>query len=428
MSELAAPLPTTIRRPALPGLNIRIAWRNLWRNQRRTWLTAGGVAFAILLVVFSMSMQLGQYDIMMDNATSMMTGHIQIQSAEYVDNERFEDTLMGATGLVRLVEELPAIRSVAPRVEAFALASAGERSFGAQVVGVDIEAEARTVRFLQFISSGRAPQGPTEAMLGHVLARNLGVGLGDEVVLLGSGNEGGVAAMVVDVVGLFTTNQVEIDRGMLWTSIAGVQEAFGLGDEVHTLAIRTNDLAASAEIQAALAAHLHAEVPNSGALVRNWDDVMPGVRQSIEIDRLGGELFFYIIELLVVFSVVNTFIMTVFERTREFGMLLAIGARPSSIVGLVQWEAFFIWLVGAAIGVGLATALVFWLADVGIYLGEQLEEYAAQMFMPARLYPAFSLDAFTSAPLVMLAGTQLAALVSSVRVLRMRPVEALRVS
>jgi putative ABC transport system permease protein len=428
LSELAAPLPRIVQRPTWGALNIRMAWRNLWRNQRRTWLTAGGIAFAILLVVFSMSMQLGQYDIMMDNATSMMTGHIQIQSERYVDDERFEDTLSNATTLARLVEQLPAVRAVAPRVEAFALASAGERSFGAQVVGVDIEAEARTVRFLQFISSGRAPQGPTEAMLGHILARNLGVEIGDEVVLLGSGNEGGVAAMVVSVVGLFTTNQVEIDRGMLWTSIAAVQDAFGLGDEVHTLAVRTTDLAASAETQRALTALLRAEVPDSGALVRNWDDVMPGLRQAIEVDRLGGELFFYIIELLVVFSVVNTFIMTVFERTREFGMLLAIGARPSSIVGLVQWEAFFIWTVGTAIGVVVATLLVLWLADVGIYMGEQLEEYAAQMFMPARLYPAFTLDAFTSAPLVMLAGTQLAAFVSSIRVLRMRPVEALRVS
>lgn len=427
MSELATALPSNGRRPTLPTLTLRMAWRNLWRNRRRTWLTSGGIAFAIMLVVFSMAMQLGQYDIMMDNATSMMTGHIQIQSREYVANDRFEDTVSGVTGLARLLSEMAAVESVAPRVEAFALASAGERSFGARVVGVDMEAEARTVRFLQFVSQGEVPGGADEAMLGHILARNLGVGLGDEVVLLGSGKEGGVAAMVVRVVGLFQTNQVELDRGMLWTSITAVQDAFGLGDEAHTLAIRTNDLSSSVQIQRALTAWLNADFPDSGLVVRNWDDVMPEVRQGIEIDRLGGELFYYIIELLVVFSVVNSFIMTVFERTREFGMLLAIGMRPWSIVWLVQWEAFFIWLVGAVIGLGLAAGVVYWLADTGIYMGESLEQFAAQMFMPARLYPAFSQEAFSNAPLVMLLGTQLAALVSSVRILRMKPVAALRV-
>ena len=107
-------------------------------------------------------------------------------------------------------------------------------------------------------------------------------------------------------------------------------------------------------------------------------------------------------------------------------MLLAIGMRPWSIVGLVQWEALWIWLVGSVVGIGLDAGLVLWLSIEGLYMGEALEEYAAQMYMPTRLYPAFAREAFTQAPLVMLVGTQIAALVSSLRVLRLRPVEALR--
>lgn len=425
MSELAAQPVVSLERPTLPALNVRLAWRNLWRNRRRTWLTVGGIAFAILLVVFSMSMQLGQYEIIMDNATSMLNGHVQVRSQSYLDNQRFEDTLGDATALRRLLESYPGVAAVAPRVEAFALASAGERSFGAQVVGVDFEAESRTVRFLDFVSEGRVPRAADEALVGTVLARNLGVQVGDEVVLLGAGKQGGVAALAVQVVGLFLTNQVELDRSMLWTSLPVVQDGFGLADEVHTLAIRTINLDDSPAIQRGIAARL-ASSGRDDAVARNWDRVMPEVRQAIEIDRLGGELFFYIIEVLVVFSVVNTFIMTVFERTREFGMLLAIGMRPWSIVGLVQWEAAFIWLIGSAVGVGVASVIVLWLSSEGVYMGEALEEYAAQVYMPTRLYPSFAREAFTQAPLVMFIGTQLAALVSSVRILRLRPVEALR--
>lgn len=153
---------------------------------------------------------------------------------------------------------------------------------------------------------------------------------------------------------------------------------------------------------------------------------MPELRQAIEIDRLGGELFFYVVEVLVVFSIVNTFIMTVFERTREFGMLKAIGMKPWRIVAMMQWEGFFIWLLGASLGLGLAAIIVAWLQDVGIYMGETLEEYAEQFYMPARLYPAFSLQAFLSAPLVMLMGTQIAALLPSLRIFRLNAAAALR--
>ncbi len=153
---------------------------------------------------------------------------------------------------------------------------------------------------------------------------------------------------------------------------------------------------------------------------------MPEIKQAIEIDKLGGEIFFYIIEMLVVFSVVNSFIMMVFERTREFGMLLAIGMRPWRVVAMVQWEAFFIWLLGTGLGVGLAALLVAWLHNVGIYLGDEFEQLAGQMYMPTRMYPALDARAFLSAPMVMLVGTQLAALLPSMRIRRLRPVAALR--
>jgi ABC-type lipoprotein release transport system permease subunit len=408
---------------ARPALLLRIGWRNLARNRRRTWLTAGGIAFAVLLVVFSMAMQLGQYDIMMDNATSLLTGHIQIQTADYVDSARFEDTMESADALRQVIEAAAGVEAVAPRAEAFALASAGERSFGARIIGVDPDAELDTVRLLKMVREGRAIAAPDDGLLGSLLARNLGVTLGDEVVLLGSEKHGGVAAMVITVAGILETGVADLDRVTLITSLGSVQSAFGLADEVHTFAIRTEDLDRSEAVAEGLR-HILSDRP--ALAVRHWSEVMPELRQAIEIDRLGGELFFYVVEVLVVFSIVNTFIMSVFERTREFGMLKAIGMKPWRIVVMMQWEGFFIWLLGASLGLGLAAIIVAWLQDVGIYMGETLEEYAEQFYMPARLYPAFSLQAFLSAPLVMLMGTQIAALLPSLRIFRLNAAAALR--
>jgi len=163
-------------------------------------------------------------------------------------------------------------------------------------------------------------------------------------------------------------------------------------------------------------------------VVRTWSEMLPDLRQAIEIDRVSGALFYWLVMILVAFSVVNTFIMTVFERTREFGMMLAVGMRPFGIVGMLQWEAAFLWAIGTAVGLLLAVALVAWLSGVGIYLGADIERLASEMYMPARLYPTFAVEALTTAPLVMFLATQLAAVLPSLRLRRLQPVTALRMA
>jgi ABC-type lipoprotein release transport system permease subunit len=258
-------------------------------------------------------------------------------------------------------------------------------------------------------------------VLGATLARNLGAAVGDEVVVLGSGREGGVAAMVLKVVGLLETGMADLDRVLMLAPIEPVREAFGLGDEVHSLVIRTEDVSRAPSLVRALSASLPDTLE-----VRNWDRVLPELKQGIEVDRIGGRIMYGIIMALVVFSVVNSFIMTVFERTREFGMLLAIGMRPMRIILMLQWEALFVCLIGIAIGLALAVGLTLWLMDVGIYLGEAMQDYARQFYMPDRMYPALSPGVLAVSPAVMLIGTQLAALLPALRIRSLKPVEALR--
>jgi ABC-type lipoprotein release transport system permease subunit len=383
LSEALATLPVAQVR-GVRFLSLRIGWRNLWRNRRRTFLTSGGIAFSVLLVMFFMSLQFGQYAVMIDTATSLMAGQVQIQRAAYLEDSRFEDTIGDTSVLVNEISRQPHVASVAPRIEAFALVSAGERSFGAQVLGVDAGAEATTVRFTKMLSHGVGIQAPNDAVLGRILARNLGVGVGDEVVVLGSGKEGGVAALALDVVGLLETGMADLDRALLLAPLDTVQDGFGLTDEVHSLIIRLDDLDRSDAVVAELTALLPEELR-----VRPWQEILPELRQAIDVDKIGGQIMYWIIMVLVMFSVVNR-------------------------------------VIGAGVGTLLAAALIFSLQNVGIYLGEEMQEYAKQFYMPARLYPGFSSEVLTVAPLAMLVGTQLAALLPSLRIRLLRPVNALR--
>ena len=403
------------------GLAAAVAWRNLWRNRRRTWLAVGGVAFATALVQFSMSLQVGGYAAQIEAATDFFVGHAQIQRSDYLEQARFEQTLDGATALVRSLEARPDILSVAPRVEAFALASVEERSFGVQVLGMDAARERRTVGFLQRIAEGRMAAGPDEVVLGSALARNLGAGVGDEVVVLGTGKEGGVAALAASVSGILDSGLAELDRSLMLAPINAVQSAFGLGDEAHTLVVRSLDPLAGAELVSAL----DTELPQ-GAKARSWDEVLPDLHQGIELDRLGSVFLYGIVILVVTFSVVNTFIMTVFERTREFGLLLAVGMRPGAIIGMVQLEALCIWLLGVGVALALMVPLVGWLSSYGLYLGEEISQVGDGMFLPDRIHPRLSWAVLLTAPAIMLGGVQLAALMPALRIRRLQPVAALR--
>jgi len=408
---------------------IALAWRNLWRNKTRTLLTAFGIAFAVFLVSFAMSMQGGSYDDMIKAATRFYTGHAQINQRDFVTDSKLEQTVPNASALREQLQNRFALVAL-PRVQAFGVVSKDERSIGGMLVGVDFMAEAAQLDLFKKISAGGLPRGPDQALVGAAMARNLGADLGDDIVILGSGKRGGVAAMALSIGGILDTGQSELDRSLLFAPIESVQEAFDLDDEVHNLVLVLEDYA-----QGAVLAQSVDELLQQDQSYRTWQQLLPEVEQGIELDRVTAEIFYYILLILVSFAVLNTFVMVIFERTREFGMLMALGLRPWQIIGQVQIEAFFLGLSGALIGLVLSAVLVAYLSEVGIPLSAYGEREAAAKEAFAKLqagsithmYPAFSIASMATAPLVLMVGTQLSALFCMLRVRRLNPVAALRV-
>ncbi len=396
-----------------------LAWRNLWRNRRRTWLTAGGIAFAVWLLVFSVSMQDGGFEVMIDNSARLLVGHVQLQHPDFQDDPALEHTLADAQALRRLALQTPHVAAALPRTQTFALASVGERSFGAYIMGVRPEAERGVSSLPAMLGQGRYLAGPGEAFVGAALARNLQLAVGDDVVLLGTAREGGVAAAAANVVGTFATGQAELDRTLMQIHIDDFRSAWDMDpDSVHSITVLADRASAGEAVASALA--------GPGRVALDWRALMPEAEQTIDLKRLSTQLFFALIALIVTFSVVNTFMMTVFERTQEFGMLMALGMRPGAIFRQLSVEALWLALLGVGLGLGASLALVGVLANTGIPLPAEAVEVMARYNMPERMYPAFSLWAAGVAVLVMLIGTQVAVLLPSLRVRSLKPIEALR--
>jgi putative ABC transport system permease protein len=402
------------------GLLLAIAWRNLWRNGRRTWFTAGGIAFACLLLLFSRSMQLGGYKGQVEATTALLTGHMQVQHERYLDDPKLEYRVNDAAAIAATLREHPRIIATALRSSSFALLSVDERSFGAQVIGVQPAVENQFSSFPSAVIEGRYLSGGQEAVLGDLLARNLGAGIGDELVVLGSGPEGGVAALAVTIVGIFSTGLSALDRALVQLPLEVFNEGFFLGDSASYIVLQFDDVDATEQVLA----DLDSVVP-AGLALRPWQDLLPEVVQGIALDKVSAMVMYFIITVIVLFSIVNTFIMTVFERTREFGMLLAVGMHPWRVIGMLQLEALWLALLGGLLGAICAVPLLTWAIGTGIPLGG-LEELSPGMIMPTHIRGGFALGQFLIVPLVFVVGCQFASLVPGLRLLRMKPVEALR--
>ena len=423
MSEALAGVAVTprtliIRRSALTIC--AIAWRNLWRNRRRTWLTAGGVAFAVVLMTSAVSLQSGSYATMIDTGVGLYHGHIQVQHEAYQDHPKLRNTLPDASVVLAGLRRRPEIKAAAPRLSAYALVSENDRSFGAQVLGVDPDLEPRVSSIPRSATAGRFIKDGQEAFVGAALANNLAIEVGDEMVALGTDREGALAAMVLQVVGVFETGHPDLDRATVEIPIETFREAFGMGDEVHHIAIRLHRAVDADLLTVPLSQELGA-----GLRVLHWRELLPELEQAIELDRVSSIFIYAILASLVLFSVVNTFIMTVFERTHEFGMLIAVGVRRWGIVGMLQLEALLMSLVGVALGVVLVTPLLVWMIESGIPMGESAE-LLRQYHMPDRLYGGRNLLVMGSVPVGLIIACQFAAFLPFQRVRRIIPADALR--
>ncbi len=407
------------------NLIVRLAWRNLWRNKRRTWLTVGAMVFSNVLLVFMISLQLGSYQVMIDNALEAFSGHLQVQSAGYNDDPKLRNTVPAVRELAaELRAELGSDGAVAARAVGFALASSERRSYGIQVIGVEPAHEVEVSNLPGLVKQGRYLADPfaAEIVVGSVLARNLRVGVGEEITLLGSGRDGSLAAGVVTVVGILDSGVTDLDRSIAEMPIGAFQETFAMGDTGHMVVVRAPDLTSVDAWVERTAAHVGAA---SGLVVLDWDALQPGLRQAIQAD-FGSAMFMYaVLIVLVAFSVLNTQLMSVLERTREFGIVLALGLRTGKIGRLVLLEAAMMASVGLLAGAALGYLLALWIGHTGFYY-PGMEESAAKFNLPSRIYPQVSLLSILLGPSFVFVGSVLAGLYPALRVRTLRPVEAMR--
>jgi ABC-type lipoprotein release transport system permease subunit len=408
----------------MSGLSLRMAWRNLWRHSRRTWLTATAMIFSNVLLVFMISLQFGSYEMMINNTLRSFSGHLQVQADGYNDNPKVRSSVPDILPLTAQVRTALPDADVAARAMAFALASSEQRSFGIQVTGVQPGYEPDVSTIPGLVIEGRYLEDPNaaEIVIGSVMARNLKVIVGDEITLLGSGRDGSFAAGVVIVAGIFESGMTDMDRGFAHLPFGYFQETFYMDGHGHGIVVTLDKLGQVAPARAALEP-LIKDKPELAVL--DWDALNPGLKQAIQADMSSAWMMYGVLIVLVAFSVLNTQLMSVMERTHEFGVISALGIRPRKLAGLVMLETALMALLGLALGLFLGWLLTLYFHSNGFsYPG--MEEAAARFNLPERMYPAITPLSMLLGPLVVFAFCLLAAVYPAMRLFRLRPVDAMR--
>ncbi len=405
-------------------LSFRLAWRNIWRQKRRTWLTAMAMIFSNVLLVFMISVQFGSYDMMINNTLNLFTGQIQIQHQDYLTDQKMRQSVADVRELAASIRDQFPAANVAARANAFVLVSSESRSFGVQVVGVEPLHEAKVSTLPGLIVAGRYLHAPdaAEIVIGSAMARNLKVKVGEELTFLGSGRDGSFAAGVVKIVGIFESGSQDLDRLMAEMPLMYFQDIFAMAGAGHVIAVSLDDMAAVGGMVTSLRAGMAAR---KDLLILNWETLVPGLKQAIQADMTSAWFMYAILIVLVAFSVLNTQLMSVLERTREFGVIMALGIRPGNLAYLVILETFLMATLGFLIGITLGSWLTIYYAQTGFaYPG--MAEMAARFNMPAVLYPTLGLSSLLLGPMIVFLFCLMAAIYPAFKLYGLKPIEAMR--
>lgn len=400
---------------------IKLAWRNLWRNRRRTLITMSSIIMAVFLSIVLNALQEGSWNKMLDNIISQHTGYVQLQDTAY-----YADRSINHAMPVWTMDSLPSkpgnVSAIVPRLASFALVASDAKTMGGNIIGIEPGLEQTLTSIADKIIDG-SYLSPTDQsiLVGSRLAENLQVTVGDTLILLGQGYHGVSAVGKYAIKGIVKYNSPDLDKTMLLLPLAEAQHLFG-----------AYGMATSHVLQ------LHHENKHNRTSQRlnntlsqryaayTWEAMMPDLVQAIQADKGGNYIMQFIIYLIIGFGIFSTLLMMTAERTLEFGVLLAIGMKRWRLGAMVMMELIWLALLGALIGVAISLPLVSYLAANPIYPGGEMtamfEEYGLEPVYVMATDPAI----FYNQVLLVLGITALVIIYPLIKLNRMQAVSAMR--
>jgi putative ABC transport system permease protein len=405
-------------------LLIKLAWRNIWRNKRRSVLTLIAIVFAAFASVVMRGIQEGTYELNIKNAVNMFSGYLQIQKSGYQENPSLNKNFKFSDDIKTAISSVDGIVGYAPRVYADGLISYKDNSLGAAIFGVDPAQEINTSNFMDRVNKGKffnASDG-YEIVLGTKLLENLKAEIGDDIIILAQGYDGSLGNLRFKIVGTIKMGLAQFDASSAFIGLETAQELTAMYGRIHAVAVKIDDISNLEGIVTTLINKIN----DQNIAVLPWDEVMADFKQSIELDNVSGIFMLLILIIIVAFGILNTVLMSVTERFNEFGVILSIGMPQFKLVLVVLLETIFLTLIGIFIG-----DIIGWIINYIIILnpiefsgelGKIYEEYGFLPRMEAVNYPSV----FINTTLTILIVSIISSLYPAYKTFKLEPLKGIR--
>jgi ABC-type lipoprotein release transport system permease subunit len=350
---------------------IKMAWRNIWRNKRRTILMMLSILIAIVLSLFTRSMQKGSYANMISNVVKLSTGYIQIHKKGYWDNKSINETFVETTKLRNLLSDDKNLTLTIPRLESFALASSGKRTKGVVIIGTEPKLEDSLNHYSKKIIKGKYfKSGDKAVLVSDKLAEFLQLSVGDTLVLISQGYHGITAAAKYPIKGIFHFPIPQLDNQLILMPLKESQYFYAAPNRITSISLMLNNPGNMDKTITMLREKLGADYE-----VMPWQEMNREMVQAIESDNVGGIIMIAILYMVIGFGVFGTVMMMTMERRKEFAIMIAVGMKKTKLLAMVVWETIFIGIVAILAGLLITYPLLLYLFYHPIPLTGDLASY-----------------------------------------------------
>lgn len=409
---------------------IKIAARNLQRNLRRTLITACAIGGGLALLVWADTLAQGTYAALIQRGVSEMAGHVVVQAEGYQDDPDMHLLVQDRTAVESAIHEVAPGARVTSRVLVQGLLQSTKNTSGVALVGIDPDGEAQVSQWHTKLLADAEDPGAWLAsdddqgvLLGVELAETLEVEVGDKVVLMAQGKDE-VVNRLFRVRGLIKTGVADVDGFMALTTLGAAQSALEVPGSATMVTVHLDDPITVPEVQAAITAAL----PDQPVEVLPWQEALPEMYQFTMLDRQSQRAMFFVMAIIVAMGVLNTVLMSVMERVKEFGVMLALGTRPSQVFRVIVLEGvllgLFATVVGAGIGILATIPTMEYGIDYSAMMGENVE--VAGVTMDSHVYAAWNWPGTIGFCISAWVMTVLASIWPAWRASRLAPVDAMR--
>jgi ABC-type lipoprotein release transport system permease subunit len=399
---------------------MRLSWRNLWRNHRRTLIMLATVALGVWAMIFMTALMRGMVNEMVRDAVKVLPGHVQVHHPDYLDDPNVVNAMAAPDGELLSVLQNPPVLAWSSRVRVPAVVSSARESRSVTLLGVNPQSELDVSFIAGTISAGRFLEnaGDDGVILGEKLAQTLETGLGKRIVIMSQDPDNEIADRGFRIVGLFDASTDALEEGFAFTGLAAAQEFLGIGNQVHEIAIVGAGFRDVEPVRQVIAQHV-----GPGVSVLPWTELNSYLGTMLGVMDGFVLVWFVVVFMALAFGLVNTLVMAVFERVREIGLMLALGMKPRLILAQIVVESTFLLLIGSVTGSLLAGLTIYPLRggiDLSMF-AEGLEMFGYSTV----LYPEMTTnDVLLANAIVILLGF-IASLSPALRASRYQPVEAL---